>query len=36
VIIDHFGLFGANLTALNWQRSAGIVLMIVGLFLAKR
>ncbi|HEX2649576.1 MAG TPA: DMT family transporter [Burkholderiales bacterium] len=36
VVIDHFGLFGANLTALNWQRSAGIVLMIVGLFLAKR
>jgi transporter family-2 protein len=36
VIIDHFGLFGAALTALNWQRSVGIVLMTVGLFLAKR
>ena len=35
VTIDHFGLFGSILSALTWQRCAGIVLMIVGLFLAK-
>ena len=36
VLIDHFGLFGAPVQPLSWPRVAGIALMIVGLFLAKR
>jgi len=36
VLIDHFGLFGAQVQPLSWPRVAGIALMIVGLFLAKR
>lgn len=36
VLIDHFGLFGAQVQTLSWQRAAGIALMIAGLFLAKR
>ncbi len=34
VVIDHFGLLGAATTSINWQRSAGVLLMISGLFLA--
>jgi len=36
VIIDHFGLFGAVVHHLNWRRILGILLMIAGLFLARR
>ncbi|MDH3640162.1 MAG: DMT family transporter [Gammaproteobacteria bacterium] len=36
VIIDHFGLFGALVHDLSWRRVAGILLMIAGLFLARR
>jgi len=36
VIIDHFGLFRAEVQTLSWTRAAGIALMIAGLFLAKR
>jgi transporter family-2 protein len=36
VLIDHFGLFGAQVQPLSWPRVAGIALMVVGLFLAKR
>ncbi|HJT98155.1 MAG TPA: DMT family transporter [Rhodanobacteraceae bacterium] len=36
VVIDQFGLFGAPVQALSWTRVAGVVLMIAGLFLAKR
>ena len=36
VLIDQFGWFGAPIQLLTWQRVAGIVLMIAGLFLAKR
>jgi len=36
VLIDHFGLFGAQVQPLSWPRVAGIGLMVVGLFLAKR
>jgi transporter family-2 protein len=36
VAIDHFGLFGAGVQPVNWQRAAGVLLMILGLFLARR
>jgi transporter family-2 protein len=36
VAIDHFGLFGSMVQVLSWQRAAGVLLMIAGLFLAKR
>ena len=36
VIIDHYGFFTATETKLTLPRMAGISLMIVGLFLAKR
>lgn len=36
VLIDQFGLFGAPVQPLSWPRVAGIVLMVAGLFLAKR
>ena len=35
-VIDHFGLFGALQTSLTLKRSAGIALMIAGLYLARR
>ncbi len=35
-VIDHFGLFGARLRPLDLARSAGIVLMAVGVVLAQR
>jgi transporter family-2 protein len=36
ITIDHFGLFGSIVQALSWRRVAGVLLMIAGLFLAKR
>lgn len=35
VTIDHFGLMGALVHPISWQRVAGVALMIGGLFLAK-
>lgn len=34
--IDHFGLFGAIRSAIDLKRVAGIALMIVGIWLARR
>ena len=34
--IDHFGLFGALRSAIDMKRAAGIVLMIAGVYLARR
>lgn len=36
IAIDHFGLFGSIVQVLSWQRALGVLLMIAGLFLAKR
>jgi transporter family-2 protein len=36
VLIDHFGLFGAGVQTINWPRTLGMLLMIAGLFLARR
>ena len=36
VLIDHFGAFGAAPHAFTLHRGVGVVLMVVGLFLAKR
>jgi len=36
VVIDHFGLFGAPVAPLSLPRVAGVLLMVAGLFLAKR
>jgi bacterial/archaeal transporter family-2 protein len=36
IAIDHFGLFGSIVQVLSWQRVLGVLLMISGLFLAKR
>jgi transporter family-2 protein len=36
ITIDHFGLFGSIVAVLSWRRVAGVLLMIAGLFLAKR
>lgn len=36
VVIDHFGLFGAGLQPVTWQRAVGVLLMVLGLFLARR
>lgn len=35
VTIDHFGLMGAMVQQISWQRVLGVMLMIGGLFLAK-
>ncbi len=35
-VIDHFGLFGARLRPMDLTRSAGIVLMSLGVILAQR
>ena len=35
MIIDHFGLLGAVVHQINWQRLVGIFLMIAGVFLIK-
>ena len=34
--IDHFGLFTAQPTPLNWTRSAGIALMAAGVFVTQK
>ena len=34
--IDHFGLFGAQVTPLNLTRSFGIALMVVGVWVTQR
>lgn len=36
VLIDHFGAFGTAVQAFSLRRGTGILLMIAGLFLAKR
>jgi len=36
VLIDHFGLFGAHVQTLSTTRVVGVLLMIAGLFLARR
>ncbi|XWN34192.1 MAG: DMT family transporter [Devosia sp.] len=35
-IIDHFALFGATQVSISWKRAAGLVLMAVGVFLARK
>lgn len=35
-IIDHFGLFGAPVVPVSWKRVVGIVVMAVGVFLARK
>ena len=35
-LIDQFGLFGALKSALTMQRVIGVVLMLVGTYLARR
>jgi transporter family-2 protein len=35
-IIDHFGLFGAVKSALTTQRAIGLVVMAIGVYLAKK
>ena len=34
--IDHFGLFGAVVSTITWRRVAGIAVMAVGVFLARK
>ena len=34
--IDHFGLFGALRSAIDLKRTAGIALMIAGVYLARK
>ena len=34
-IIDHFGLFGAAVTQVNWTRSIGLTLMLAGIGLTR-
>jgi transporter family-2 protein len=34
--IDHFGLFGANVTPLNLMRTAGISVMAIGVWITQR
>lgn len=36
VLIDHFGLLGAVVQHMSWQRALGACLMVLGLFLARR
>lgn len=36
VLIDHFGWLGATQTSLSISRGVGVILMIVGLFLARK
>lgn len=35
VLIDQFGLMGAKVFELNWQRLVGVILMVAGLFMAR-
>jgi len=34
--IDHFGLFGAQVSSLTWTRAAGIALMAAGVFVTQK
>ncbi|MDX8353706.1 DMT family transporter [Cognatiyoonia sp. IB215182] len=34
--IDHFGLFGAQISSLTWTRAAGIALMAAGVFVTQK
>jgi transporter family-2 protein len=34
--IDHFGLFGAAKTVITLQRAIGLVVMAIGVYLAKK
>lgn len=34
--IDHFGLFGVARSAMTWQRAAGVLFMLVGVYLARK
>jgi bacterial/archaeal transporter family-2 protein len=34
-IIDHFGLFGANVSQINWSRASGLALMVAGIGLTR-
>lgn len=34
--IDHFGLFSAQISPLNWTRAAGIALMATGVFVTQK
>lgn len=36
ILIDHFGWLGATQTSLSISRGVGVILMIVGLFLARK
>ncbi|WP_207063803.1 DMT family transporter [Motiliproteus sp. SC1-56] len=35
-LIDHFGLFGAEVRAINWQKLAGIATLLFGVWLTIR
>ena len=35
VLIDHFAVFGAVKVQLSWQRISGIMLMVLGIGLAR-
>ena len=35
VIIDHFGLLGANVQPLDWRRALGVAFLIIGVALAR-
>jgi transporter family-2 protein len=34
--IDHYGLWGAIQSSLTWRRAAGIVVMMIGVYLARK
>ncbi len=36
IIIDQFGLLGATMHTLNWQRITGLLLLIAGVYLVKK
>ncbi len=35
-VIDHFALFGAIRSAMTWRRGLGIVMMVLGVYLARK
>jgi bacterial/archaeal transporter family-2 protein len=36
MIIDQFGLLGATVHTINWQRAIGLVLLIIGVYIVKK
>ena len=36
LIVDQFGFMGANVHHINWQRTAGVVLLIAGVILIRK